>query len=241
MGVDFDLFSSLEDALNGVNQWQFCNYDDSSVGMFRDCGPLYAIGGDFTAFTKGRAAAFYIYHGNVQPATPSPITTDISTLAFDYTSIEDFNGQGTAIGWIQYASCMEGRPIGYPDGYTQDELIDIAKYAITVKVLPSTDIPGQSETPDVALMADLCSNPIYALNNGYEMSFTVNESLHLVAGADTNNWIGTTVAKQGLSSTPPNQIKLRNLCLTPELLRSHRVYQGFKLRITGTYCGFEAG
>eukprot|EP01083_Nonionella_stella_P091791 256699_1 len=220
MGVDFDLFSSLEDALNGVNQWQFCNYDDSSVGMFRDCGPLYAIGGDFTAFTKGRAAAFYIYHGNVQPATPSPITTDISTLAFDYTSIEDFNGQGTAIGWIQYASCMEGRPIGYPDGYTQDELIDIAKYAITVKVLPSTDIPGQSETPDVALMADLCSNPIYALNNGQI------KICHCCKARITEY-------------TPePGQ---RNLWLTPELLRSHRVYQGFKLRITGTYCGFEAG
>ena len=35
--------------------------------------------------------------------------------------------------------------------------------------------PGVSEDADWTNTADLCSNPVYALNNQYEMSFTVEE------------------------------------------------------------------
>merc|ERR1711937_483939 len=65
--------------------------------------------------------------------------------------------------------------------------------AVTVKFLASTDIPGQSETAEYAVMADYCSNPIYALNNGYGMSWTVDETSNppvITGPADTNNWIG---------------------------------------------------
>ena len=38
--VDFELYSSLDDALSGKNRWSYCNGDDySGVGAFRDCGP----------------------------------------------------------------------------------------------------------------------------------------------------------------------------------------------------------
>ena len=36
--VNFELYSTLDDAMNGVNKWQYCNYDDLQVGAFRDCG-----------------------------------------------------------------------------------------------------------------------------------------------------------------------------------------------------------
>merc|ERR1711862_87375 len=39
-GVDFNLFSSFENAKNDKNQWQFCNYNDDGVGFPRECGPL---------------------------------------------------------------------------------------------------------------------------------------------------------------------------------------------------------
>eukprot|EP01083_Nonionella_stella_P202147 738785_1 len=47
-GVDFNLYSTLDDALNDQNAWaNVCNYDDfttsGGVGAFRDCGPTTAV------------------------------------------------------------------------------------------------------------------------------------------------------------------------------------------------------
>jgi len=41
MGVHFNIYSSLEEALDNVKPWEFCNYDYSggNVGFPRDCGP----------------------------------------------------------------------------------------------------------------------------------------------------------------------------------------------------------
>ena len=37
---DFALYSTLNDALNQVHPWNYCNYNDGrGVGGFRDCGP----------------------------------------------------------------------------------------------------------------------------------------------------------------------------------------------------------
>jgi len=38
MNVDFEMFSSVDDLTNGVNQWVYCNYNDPDVGYPRDCG-----------------------------------------------------------------------------------------------------------------------------------------------------------------------------------------------------------
>lgn len=41
INVDFQLFGSLQDLINGTNAWLYCNYDDvtSQIGGFRDCAP----------------------------------------------------------------------------------------------------------------------------------------------------------------------------------------------------------
>jgi len=39
LGVDFNLFSTYEDAENDENPWTFCNYNDPTIGFPRDCGP----------------------------------------------------------------------------------------------------------------------------------------------------------------------------------------------------------
>mmetsp|Transcript_63477 Transcript_63477/g.115856 ORF Transcript_63477/g.115856 Transcript_63477/m.115856 type:complete len:108 (+) Transcript_63477:247-570(+) len=36
---DFDLYSSLEDALEDKNAWRFCNGNARYIGFPRDCGP----------------------------------------------------------------------------------------------------------------------------------------------------------------------------------------------------------
>jgi len=38
MGVDFEIYSSLDDLTKGENQWVYCNYNDPDVGYPRDCG-----------------------------------------------------------------------------------------------------------------------------------------------------------------------------------------------------------
>jgi len=44
-GVDFDLFSSLSDALFNTPAWTHCNYNDyNNVGFPRDCGPRGLVG-----------------------------------------------------------------------------------------------------------------------------------------------------------------------------------------------------
>jgi len=69
LGVDFDLYGSYSDAINGVNAWKVCNYDDPSgaVGFPRDCGPTalgsgywntYAIGASISSTDP--AHAFYV-------------------------------------------------------------------------------------------------------------------------------------------------------------------------------------
>ena len=98
------------------------------------------------------------------------------------------------IGWIEFSSCIEGKHSStFNPDYESDELIELAQQAVTVKILPSTDIPGHSETAKYALMADLCSNPIFALNNGYSLSYTLDEDF-TASKADPNNWIGDSAS-----------------------------------------------
>ena len=64
-GVDFDLYSSYEDALNEVNAWQTCNYDHGNVGFPRDCAPVFPIGCQWSSYKRGmchdaQTHAFYI-------------------------------------------------------------------------------------------------------------------------------------------------------------------------------------
>ena len=67
LGLDFNLYSSLVDALGGMNPWQFCNYDAPGVGMFRDCNTWSnAAANQWTSRSGGfaavnNAARFYIY------------------------------------------------------------------------------------------------------------------------------------------------------------------------------------
>jgi len=64
LGDDFNLFSTLEDALADTNPWKYCNYDDNNIGMFRDCGPTGFVAHEWTSRTRGGdSASFYIYTG----------------------------------------------------------------------------------------------------------------------------------------------------------------------------------
>eukprot|EP01083_Nonionella_stella_P161862 530659_1 len=93
-------------------------------------------------------------------------SNQLSDIIFQYTTTEMFNDIQMGIGWIEFASCQEGEgstdySLMYPNGWTEEQILNISKYAVTMKILPSTDNLG-SETTDYAVTADVCSNPIFA-------------------------------------------------------------------------------
>ena len=65
--VDFNLFSTYEDALSDSNAWNFCNFNIPMIGFPRDCGPTGRVHNQYNAFieTPGRHhgqrnVAFYV-------------------------------------------------------------------------------------------------------------------------------------------------------------------------------------
>merc|ERR1712176_1446454 len=52
-GSDFNLFSSMEDALNDANPWTYCNYNDQGIGFPRDCGPTGWIPSEWNSVRRG--------------------------------------------------------------------------------------------------------------------------------------------------------------------------------------------
>ena len=152
------------------------------------------------------------------------------------------------IGWIEYSSCIEGAPYSttYNPLYSLNGLLHIAQYAVTIKILPSSDIPGSNETAEYTVMADICSNPIYALNNGYTMGLTVNETSDppvvtgLVTGDDiSENWIGDNAATVLWSGC----YRLASVGDEPPKLETGSIYDACGntggLHITDEYCWFD--
>eukprot|EP01084_Bolivina_argentea_P252528 423888_1 len=117
--------------------------------------------------------------------------TQFPDITFDYTSTQQYNGNNHTIGWIQFATCTEGTSIASiplpSNGWNIKQLQNISQYAITIKILTGNDIPGSIENQFYAVTADICSNPIYALNNGYELSYTLNITDSTVIGASDIN------------------------------------------------------
>eukprot|EP01084_Bolivina_argentea_P231894 390954_1 len=133
------------------------------------------------------------------------IYSQFPDITFDYTSTEDYNGVNHSIGWVQFLTCTEGSTVAsiptLGNGLTIAQLQNISQYAITTKFLTGNDIPGVTENTAYAVKSDICSNPIYALNNGYELSYTLDITNSFVTGlSNLNNWIGTTTAKNRLSN-----------------------------------------
>ena len=80
------------------------------------------------------------------------------------------------------------------------KFINLAKYAISVKFVPA----NSSDDTDYIVQAVTCSNPIYNLNNGKELSYItniINDTIVIAGNADyENNWIGTSTAKDWLKN-----------------------------------------
>ena len=120
-----------------------------------------------------------------------------------YTTTETFDNVEMQIKWIPFLSCNEGpnRWTWNADYDALEDLLVKAQDAVTVKILPSTDVPGSSETAEFAVMAELCSDPVHSLNSGYTISYTVDESGNSIGMEDGSNWIGSTGAVKRLKTS----------------------------------------
>lgn len=52
LGVDFNLYSSYEDALADTGAWTYCNYNDNRIGFPRDCGPTAKVGWNWNSYMR---------------------------------------------------------------------------------------------------------------------------------------------------------------------------------------------
>eukprot|EP00485_Elphidium_margaritaceum_P020577 CAMPEP_0202725828 /NCGR_PEP_ID=MMETSP1385-20130828/184300_1 /ASSEMBLY_ACC=CAM_ASM_000861 /TAXON_ID=933848 /ORGANISM="Elphidium margaritaceum" /LENGTH=476 /DNA_ID=CAMNT_0049392033 /DNA_START=53 /DNA_END=1483 /DNA_ORIENTATION=+ len=59
LGANFELYSSIEDLEAGTNAWTYCNYDDTNIGPFRDCGPTGYVAFEWTSNGRGGDTADY--------------------------------------------------------------------------------------------------------------------------------------------------------------------------------------
>jgi len=139
------------------------------------------------------------------PTTASPTsavtkTPELAPLASMPYYIED------DIRWIKVFECVENAVAGkssrtYPAGIDSlANIIKYGKYAISVKFSP-----GQNENADFdgfEAQAKVCSNPVYNLNHGFELSYTTDEATNtVVAVSDLDAWIGSYDALNRLKST----------------------------------------
>eukprot|EP01084_Bolivina_argentea_P152367 265810_1 len=96
LGTDFQLYSTLQDALNDNNPWLYCNYDDAP-GAFRDCGPTVITEGQWTARNDGLPSRFSIYTPITLTPTTSPTDTPIATISPTNTPVPTISQDGNTL------------------------------------------------------------------------------------------------------------------------------------------------
>eukprot|EP01083_Nonionella_stella_P301077 1031181_1 len=77
MGTDFNLYSTLDDALNDVNAWSFCNYNHDKAlisgtgGSFRDCGPTTKASGQECGIRTEQQCRYSVCSKTTEPTSIS--------------------------------------------------------------------------------------------------------------------------------------------------------------------------
>jgi len=71
------LYSSLEDALQGTNEWQYCNGNSNGIGFPRDCGPTGRVNGQWSSLSRTGGQLFFKF--SVLKASPPPPQENATT------------------------------------------------------------------------------------------------------------------------------------------------------------------
>lgn len=81
MHEDFDIYSTLEDALNDKNPWSFCNYTGYAIGIgfSRDCGPNGSVGFQWNSFSHSMTGQNILYIVILEDTPTTSVSKDLST------------------------------------------------------------------------------------------------------------------------------------------------------------------
>eukprot|EP01083_Nonionella_stella_P089621 250120_1 len=123
-----------------------------------------------------------------------------STPTFDEITTERFDDEIFTVAWVKIVTCTSNGIFSF-NGHSHTEMYTLAQEAITIKIVPinSTSNPDYNE---YSIIAKPYSNPVIALNNYKEVSYTINTSNSKLLGyADLSNWIGTANALSRLSNS----------------------------------------
>ena len=106
-------------------------------------------------------------------------STAFDPITFDLTSTFNFADGPMDIGWIQFSWCSNGiydlnSSSNYHGSFNKSELFALLEYAITVQIGPKSDVPRVTIDDDYTNTADICSNPVWALNHKYELGYVLN-------------------------------------------------------------------
>ena len=131
-----------------------------------------------------------------------PEIINYEELKYDEITVENFDDiNGCKIGWIKIFSCIEGVGMEDMNANINKSLISkLLPYAISLKIAPSGSI-NNTKYDRYAVITKPCSNPVFLLNYGYELSWRVDEQFNIIDDVDTSDWIGSAVAKERLETS----------------------------------------
>jgi hypothetical protein len=134
-------------------------------------------------------------------ATIATLLAGVANIAsgqgLDGTVLSALQAQATVqdgIAWVKAIGAVNNAAWTYEAPFNDRAgFVDIAQYATSIKFV--------SGTGTYTMWANECSNPVWNLNNGYELSYTTNQDTGLITGfANTQNWQTDTTRRYMTSS-----------------------------------------
>jgi hypothetical protein len=212
--VDFDIYSTLQDALNDQNAFQFCNGNDPGIGFPRDCGPTGYIPYTWTSLSNGATRKHYEYSVYSKTDDTSYMWLHygqhghLSTDAIaDFSADKCHNGEHTYSYGYNLCDCLDCPPLPYvpPAVCTAAKQCcastggqyDYSKHDIKMNCAATTvDFAGPSiklstgkmtSKPDAATFEDAVDNSIANALYGSKALETVDYSNGMTFGAGNRN------------------------------------------------------
>eukprot|EP01084_Bolivina_argentea_P274413 467735_1 len=136
--------------------------------------------------------------------TPTNIPTQSPTVPFecDHTVTELFGDKKVQICWVKMLSCTESYlNSNYIFYHSWEDIYNASWNLISVKFSSDGIIQNNDSLDNYSVIAKPNSNPIYALKQGKELSYLLDETDGTIKDyQDIDNWIGNKKAKARLSN-----------------------------------------
>eukprot|EP01084_Bolivina_argentea_P172160 298234_1 len=187
--------------------------------------------------------AVQVFHFTTISANMIPV---LAPITCDETTTESYDSTTRDICWIIIASCIDSGSLpGNPTTLvrTKSFIQSVLPHAISIKFVP----PGSKSNGaynTYAVVAKPCSNPVWAINNEYEVTFTVDtgngEIIEDWPGwVPSNDWIGQAGAL-GRLDNEGNEVGTYPRSIFNMMYQSTDT-NGLHIGAEYPYCGWDYG